>query len=165
MYVYGQLVRAAAETLSADPSVAGDKFTGRLFFNSTTGLLKVIDASAVIKKIRTDETTAQTIVQNAAAANVTGLTIDSALYTSVKIGLEIVRGTTLFFSQNLNLQYMNSAWVIREGDLVGEGDATDSASGLTWSKTGTTIAQLKVAAEANANNTIIKWKILELYDA
>lgn len=48
MYVYGQLIRAAVETLGADPSTAADKFTGRLWYNTATNLLKYSDASNAV---------------------------------------------------------------------------------------------------------------------
>lgn len=165
MRVYGEMIRAAFENLAADPSTTVNKFVGRVFLNTTLNLPKFVDVNGLIKPFKTDETTQQTIIQAAAAANITGMTIDSTKYTSKVFGLEISRGTTLFYNTRITLQYINSVWTLRQDDLAGEGDATDLASDLTFSQTGTTTTQIKVAAAANANNTSIKWKTLESYDA
>jgi len=165
MYVYGQLIRAAVELLSSDPSTSADKPTGRIIFNTAKQLFKIVNAAGKWLPIRTDETYSQTITQGAAAANLSGCTIDSAQYTSRRIGLEISRGTTLFFNQILTCQYVNSAWRVLEGSLDGEGDESDGTHGLTYSLTGTTTMQLKIAAVANAANTVVKWKFLESFDA
>lgn len=47
MQVYGNLERAALELLASDPSTSGDKFTGRLWFNTGTSLFKYWNAAAV----------------------------------------------------------------------------------------------------------------------
>lgn len=60
MYVYGQLLRAAVETLGADPSTVADKFTGRLWYNTATELLKFTTTGNVVKTV-TDTDSAQTL--------------------------------------------------------------------------------------------------------
>lgn len=52
-YIYGQLLRAAVETLGSDPSTNADKFTGRLWYNTATNLLKYADASNAVKQLLT----------------------------------------------------------------------------------------------------------------
>ncbi len=80
--------------------------------------------------------------------DLTGETVDSAVYTSAVYEFEIIRGTTIFANGRIALQYLNSTWRIADGGYLGE------EHGLTWSLSGTTTAQLRVAANAGSNGTI-----------
>lgn len=46
--IHGQLIRAAVETLGSDPSTTANKFTGRLWYNTATNLVKYTDSSNAV---------------------------------------------------------------------------------------------------------------------
>lgn len=95
---------------------------------------------------------------NQAATDLSGETVNSANFKSAIYEFQIIRGTTVFANGRLYLQYLNSAWRLVESAYDGD------SHGLTWSITGTTTAQLKVAADTGAGNGTIKFKKL-LYAA
>lgn len=92
------------------------------------------------------------VTDGQAATNITGETIDSAVYKSAVFYFEIARGTTVFSNGWIGLQFINGAWRILEGGNVGE------AHGVTWSFSGTTTLQLKAALDVGAGNGTIKFK-------
>ncbi len=55
MLVYGNLERAALELLASDPSAAGDKFTGRLWLNTTEVRAKFYNGAALIALLANDQ--------------------------------------------------------------------------------------------------------------
>lgn len=83
------------------------------------------------------------------ATNLTDESFNATSYSSIRFVFEIVRGTTIFSSGVIIMQYLNSTWRILESGYEGE------AHGLTWSiSQTTTVGQLKVAANAGSNGTI-----------
>lgn len=74
---------------------------------------------------------------------------DGDEYSSVQFFFEIVRGTTIFASGTLYLQYLNSTWRVAEGAYAGE------EHGLTWDvdQVGT-VGTLTVAASGGSDGTI-----------
>ena len=157
---YGELKRFCAELLSSDPSVSADKFTGRIFFNTVLNLLKVVDANGLVKPIKTDETTSFSITNGMAATDITGMTVDSSKYTSMVFRIAINRSTTIMMFQELILHYRNSAWEIHLGDEIGTGDD----HGLTFTLSGTTTAQVRVASDSSGAGTL-RWKQGVPFDA
>lgn len=90
MYVYGQLIRAAVETLGADPSTAADKFTGRLWYNTATNLLKYSDASNAVIEFVTPGAT-QTLTNKTLTAPVIA-TIENSGTLTLPTGPETLVG-------------------------------------------------------------------------
>jgi hypothetical protein len=88
------------------------------------------------------------------ATNLTGETADSAVYSSVVYEFQAIRGTTVFVNGRFALQYLNSAWRIVEGEYLGE------PHGLTFSLSGTTTAQLRLASDGSGSGSIKFKKIL-----
>jgi hypothetical protein len=78
-YVYGQLIRAAVETLGADPSTNADKFTGRLWYNTATNLLKYADASNNIKVLLTSGDVVNADINAAAAIAYSKLNLSGSI--------------------------------------------------------------------------------------
>lgn len=95
-----------------------------------------------------------TFTNSQAAANLSGETINSASYTSAEYYFEVLRGTTIFASGKFILQYLNSAWRIVEGEYLGE------PHGLTFSLSGNTTAQLKLASDGSGSGSIKFKKLL-----
>lgn len=89
------------------------------------------------------------ITSGQAATNVSGWTLDSSLYTSADYSIEVLRGTTIMGILTLAIYYLNGVWTLSEGPWNGTGD-----HGLTFTLSGTTTAQVKVAADATGNGTI-----------
>lgn len=83
------------------------------------------------------------------ATALTGETVDSSLYIACDYAFQIIRGTTVFASGIFSLQFLNSAW-----RLIDRGYGGD-VHGITWSLTGTTVAQLDAAADSGAGNGTI----------
>lgn len=79
MYVYGQLIRAAVETLGADPSTAADKFTGRLWYNTVTDLLKYADETNVVKVLTTSGDIVNADINASAAIAYSKLNLSGAI--------------------------------------------------------------------------------------
>lgn len=100
--------------------------------------------------------TSHAVTDGQAATTLTGETVDSSLYTSAVYDFEVIRGTTVFVVGRLSLHYRNSQWYVV---LWSENyDDSGSPSGVTFSVTGTTTAQLKAALDVGAGNGTIKLK-------
>lgn len=83
------------------------------------------------------------------ATDLTDESFNATSYSSVRFIFEIVRGTTIFATGEIVMQYLNSTWRVVEGGYTGEDH------GLTWSVSqATTIGQLRVAANAGDDGTI-----------
>lgn len=94
------------------------------------------------------------VTDGQAAANLTGETFDSAVYSSVYVLFEIKRGSGPY-SISLGwfqLSFNGTTWDLFEGPYGGP------IHGVTWSLTGTTTAQLKAALDSGAGNGSIKFK-------
>lgn len=96
------------------------------------------------------------VTDNQAAADLTGETVNSSLYTSRVYDYEIIRGTTVFSTGRLSLHYRSSTWYVCMGE--DRRDDSSAAHGVTFSVTGTTTAQLQAALDAGAGNGTIKLK-------
>lgn len=94
MYVYGQLLRAAAETLGADPSTAADKFTGRLWYNTATELLKYTTTAGAIKSL-VDTDSTQTLTNKTYDAEGTGNVLSNITDTHIKATAAIAHSKML----------------------------------------------------------------------
>lgn len=84
-YIYGQLIRAAVETMSSDPSTVADKFTGRLWYNTTTDLLKYTNETNDVKVVLTSGDVVNADINASAAiaySKLAALTADRALISS-----------------------------------------------------------------------------------
>lgn len=97
-------------------------------------------------------TSSHSFTDGQSATSLTGETVNSASYKSVVYEFEIIRGTTVFANGRFSLQYLNSAWRIADGAYDGE------IHGLTFTLSGTTTAQLRLAADVGAGNGTIKFK-------
>ena len=97
------------------------------------------------------------ITESQAATDLTGETLDSALYSSGVYDYEIIRGTTVFSVGRFSLHYRNSTWYFVQWS--DNRDDNSVAHGVTFSLSGTTIAQLRAAvATDGAGNGTIKIK-------
>lgn len=91
------------------------------------------------------------VTDGQSATNLSGVTFDGTVYTSVVVDYEIIRGTTVFDSGLLWIQYANSTWRISNGEDGGD------LSGVTFSVTQSgSVAQLKVALDSGAGNGTVK---------
>ncbi len=113
MYVYGQLIRAAVETLSADPSTAADKFTGRLWYNTATNLLKYSNAAGTVKALVTSGDIVDADINASAAITYTKLAISSTV-SAVELGY--VTGVTSAIQTQLDAKQLRST-LTAKGDL------------------------------------------------
>lgn len=90
--------------------------------------------------------TSQTLSNNASATAVTGVTCDSASYRTMTVEYDVYRKTDTAASEVratgkvvLVWSVQNSSWSIKGEDFIGD------AHGITWTLTGTTVAQLNYA--------------------
>lgn len=77
------------------------------------------------------------------AANMTGEVFDSSDWRAVIFEFVVMRGTTVWARGNFALFWANSVWNLEPGPYFGSG-----LHGLTFTFTGTTIAQLQLAASS-----------------
>lgn len=96
------------------------------------------------------------VVNGQAATDLTGETFDSTVYESIILFYQIIRGTTVFSSGWMSLCYFNGAWEI----LPWADNKPDLASvhGVTFSLSGTLVAQLRAALDVGAGDGTIKLK-------
>lgn len=92
------------------------------------------------------------VTDGQSATNLTGETFDSATYSSILIFFEITRGTTVKSIGWMTIAWLNGAWALEEGPYSG------IFHGVTWSLTGTTVAQIKAALDAGAGDGTIRFK-------
>lgn len=93
------------------------------------------------------------VTDGQSATNLSGQTVDSAAYSSAHYRYEVLRGTSpsqVMDSGEFELQYLNGAWRFENGEDVGD------LAGITFSLTGTTVAQLQAAASSGVGNGTIK---------
>lgn len=90
------------------------------------------------------------ILDNQAATDLAGETFDSASFAAAIIDYVVQRGTGVLVSGRLGLTYRNGQWyVFKWGEYM---DAGSGPSGVTFTVSGTTIAQLRAACDAGAGN-------------
>ncbi len=100
--------------------------------------------------------TTHSITDGQSATSLTDVTLDSAVYTSAIYDYEIVRGTTVFSTGRFSLHYRDSTWrLVMWSENY---DDSASASGVTFSLTGTTVAQIQAACDTGAGNGTIQLK-------
>lgn len=93
------------------------------------------------------------VTNGQSATNLTGETYDGTTYSSIWFTVEIIRGTTVFASGEMSLQYKNSTWSLVLGGFLGD------LSGVTFSITqSTTVAQIRAALTSGPGNGTIKFK-------
>lgn len=91
------------------------------------------------------------VVDGQAATDLTGQTVDGAVYTSAVYTYEILRGTTVLTNGWFALQYLNGTWVLSNGPDMG------SLPGVTFSVSQVgTVGQLKAALDVGAGNGTVK---------
>lgn len=95
-----------------------------------------------------------TVTNGQSATDFSGETIDSVTFSSATYWFEVIRGASVFAKGWFDLQYMNSQWRIVLGTSSGE------FHGITWSVTGTTIAQLQGALTSGSGDGTVKFKKL-----
>jgi hypothetical protein len=91
--------------------------------------------------------TPHTFTNGQIATDLTGETFDSATWRAVLIKFHLYRGTTVYTFGWIGLFWDGSAWQMKAGNYFGSG-----LHGVTFSKSGTTTAQLKLAADSGAGD-------------
>lgn len=152
-YIYGQLMRAAVETLGSDPSTSADKFTGRLWYNTADDFFKYTDDSAAVKRVPSDSAATFALTNGMSGSSVTGMVADSTLYTSAIFDCEIIRSTTYFTHQTIRLIYRNSAWELIEGPIIGVLPDNFDDHGITWSVNSST-GQVSISTNSVGTGTL-----------
>lgn len=93
------------------------------------------------------EQSAFAIVQGQVATDLLDMLVDSASFTSRVFEYEIVRGSNVFSTGRFALHYRNAVWyLVMSGD---DRDDSSSAHGVTFSLTGTTVAQVRAAVASD----------------
>jgi hypothetical protein len=98
--------------------------------------------------------TKYTVTSGQSATNLSGETIDGAVYTSAFYQFEIQQGATIFSSGHFVMQYLNSTWQLIMGETIDNGTSTGVSFSCTQS---TTVGQIQ-AAESGLGNGTIKLK-------
>jgi hypothetical protein len=96
--------------------------------------------------------TTHNFTNNQAATDLTGETFASTSYKAVVFEYMVERGTTIFATGRFALHYKNSAWVFVDGGYEGD------EHGLTFTLSGTTTAQLRLASDNGGSSGTIKIK-------
>lgn len=116
-----------------------------------------VEASLEAVVAGTNDSAEFAITEGQAAADLTGMTINSATYKAVYYIYTIVRGTTVFSSGWLKFHYRNGTWYCLQ--VEDDRDDTAAAHGVTFSFTGTSTAQIQVAvATDGAGNGTVELK-------
>lgn len=96
--------------------------------------------------------TEHTVTDGQAATNLTGETVDLALYSSAFYDYEISRGTTVIASGNFAIQNLNGTGRLLTGSFI-----ADEAHGVTFSISQVAlVVQLKAATDVGAGAGTIK---------
>lgn len=112
-----------------------------------TALIAFLGAGAI-------EELSQSLSNNAAATNVTGVTCDSASYRALNLEVEIYRKTDTAASEKRAWGFVICQWSIQNASwsIIGEEYWGAGDHGLTFSLTGTTVMQLQVATDNKAGS-------------
>lgn len=90
------------------------------------------------------------LLDGQAATDLAGETFDSAAFSAAIIDYVVQRGTTVLVTGRLGLTYRNGTWyVFKWGEYM---DAASGPSGVTFTVSGTTVAQLRSACDVGAGN-------------
>ncbi len=101
------------------------------------------------------------VTDGQAATELTDVLVDSVDYRARLFTYIITRGTTVFSSGTFALHYRNTAWYVVMG--TDNRDDASAAHGVTFTVSGTTVAQLLAALDTGAGDGVIslKWHSYE----
>lgn len=142
------------ETFNATlPSNLSGAAGSAIFINATADGLAV-SASGGGANISAFVSTGPFSVTNGqSATSLSNETIDSAIYSGSSYWFEIIRGS-IYAKGWFDLQFISGNWRVVLGESIGDNH------GVTWSVTGTTVAQLQAALTSGPGNGTIKLKKL-----
>lgn len=138
-----QTAAAASEAAAADSEAAAASSAASAAASATSAAATGLDQGST-----------HSVTDGQAATDLAGETFDSASHTSALCFFEVRRGsgpiaTSIGWFQ---LSYSGTSWAVFEGPYSG------AYHGVTWSLTGTTVAQLQAALDSGAGNGTIKIK-------
>ena len=93
------------------------------------------------------------------AEDVTGITLDSSLYTSAIYEVEVSRATDsvdAFSTGRISLQFVAGAWRVESGGFLGDADTSPGGGGITFSVTESLgVAQLQYVSSTIAGASYV----------